>query len=397
MENKFAVFKIHPGAQPQSLHRKAIPDFSKSIKDMGEFDFSLLDVDVSDVNLSDAGEALKVMSFDNNVVFPGADKLPDGFVPNKILESGKDPGLGVRELHERGITGCGVTIAIIDNPLDTAHQEIKDNLIHYESIGYPSDVPLVANMHATAVSSLACGKSIGVAPDAKLVYFAANFYSGAPDEKPFVHSDHAGKQWDIYFSNYAKALRKILFMNLRLPEDKRISAVSISWGMLGKSPECTELINELINSGVLVLTTDPWNFYGEKACFSRIHRTLNSDPNSVGSYEYDRLRGTGDSNRILVPAGGRTLAGFCGHDNYVYTGTGGLSWSTPYLVGVYAMAKQVYPNLTPDHFFDVVRSTGQRKDADSETNYDIVIQPQKVIAHLQNELLLQRQSARDME
>ena len=41
MENKFAVFKIHPGAQPQSLHRKAIPDFSKSIKDMGEFDFSL--------------------------------------------------------------------------------------------------------------------------------------------------------------------------------------------------------------------------------------------------------------------------------------------------------------------------------------------------------------------
>ncbi len=37
MENKFAVFKLHPGAQPQSLHRKAIPDFSKSIKDMGEF------------------------------------------------------------------------------------------------------------------------------------------------------------------------------------------------------------------------------------------------------------------------------------------------------------------------------------------------------------------------
>ena len=98
-----------------------------------------------------------------------------------------------------------------------------------------------------------------------------------------------------------------------------------------------------------------------------------------------------------MPAGGRTLAGFCGHDNYVYTGTGGLSWSTPYLVGVYAMAKQVYPNLTPDHFFDVVRSTGQRKEADSENNHDIVIQPQKVIAHLQNELLLQLQSARDME
>ncbi len=46
MENKFAVFKFHPGAQPQNLHRKAIPDFSKSIKDMGEFDFPLLDVDI---------------------------------------------------------------------------------------------------------------------------------------------------------------------------------------------------------------------------------------------------------------------------------------------------------------------------------------------------------------
>lgn len=379
-------FKKEYGAKPQNLHLRLIPDFTKDIKEIGEFNFTLLNADVSELDLSDMGDAVKVLNFDNNTVFPPTDKLPKWFDPKKILEDGKNPGLGIAALHKQGITGLGITVAIIDEVLDTQHQEIKDNLVHYENIGWPENTP--AQMHATAVSSLLCGKTVGVAPKTKLVFFAANLKDGKPGEKTYV-SNSNGKPINIYLSNYAKALKKILFMNARLPKDERISAVSISSGMLWHDIECTNLIKQLIDSGVMVLTCDAENFYGEKARFTRIHRLINSDPDSPESYVYDRNRALVNSTDILVPSGGRTMAGFCGHDNYIYSGVGGLSWSTPYLVGVYALAKQIMPNLTAQHFFDVVRQTGF---SDTKFGNNIVIQPQKIIEYLQNEKILQQQN-----
>lgn len=44
------------------------------------------------------------------------------------MESCKNPGLGIRQLHEQGFTGKGVNMAIIDQPLGM-HQEYADNLI----------------------------------------------------------------------------------------------------------------------------------------------------------------------------------------------------------------------------------------------------------------------------
>jgi hypothetical protein len=33
---------------------------------------------------------------------------------NEIMEEGKNPGLGIRSLHSQGITGKGISVAIID-------------------------------------------------------------------------------------------------------------------------------------------------------------------------------------------------------------------------------------------------------------------------------------------
>jgi hypothetical protein len=42
---------------------------------------------------------LKELDFDSLTEWPGPDKLPAGFDPGRLLEVGKDPGLGVRRLH----------------------------------------------------------------------------------------------------------------------------------------------------------------------------------------------------------------------------------------------------------------------------------------------------------
>jgi len=61
-------------------------------------------------------DVLSLANFDSLTSWPPAGKLPAGFSVQQTMEMGKDPGLGIRDLHAKGITGRGVGIAIIDQP-----------------------------------------------------------------------------------------------------------------------------------------------------------------------------------------------------------------------------------------------------------------------------------------
>ena len=436
MQDFLTVFKKDKGAKLGAGDIIRVPDFNDKTHELEAHSFVLYG-DATNENFSNAGDKLPYIRFSSKTEFPSVDKMPDGFNPQQVLENGKAPGLNIADLHTMGITGKGITVAIIDQPLNTEHIEIKDNVIHYELIGYPEHIE--AQFHGTAVSSLLAGKTVGVAPDAKIVYFAApgtktkmaiadeNFQKvlrqyfpkninfeetikdildgrHQTDEEfrykinkiietlpPDIKEQAFSVKTEIDFTHRANALRKILFMNARLPQDQKISAVSISWGMLGTDPESTKLIKQLIDSGVMVLTTDSHRFYGNNAAFTTIDRNMNSDPNDIKSYEAGFWKANKDNwhERLLVPAGGRTIAGYLDYDDYIYCGANsGMSWSTPYLVGVYALAKQVAPNLTPHHFFEVAQQTAI---SNGKTGDNKIVQPQKIIQQLQNEMVLQQQ------
>ena len=435
MQDFLTVFKKNKGAKPVATNHIRVPDFDTNTQ-LNSQSFVLYG-DATNVNFSNAGDKLPYIRFNSKTEFPSVDKMPQGFNPQQILENGKAPGLSIGDLHATGITGKDITVAIIDQPLNTEHSEIKDNIIHYESNGYPEY--LEAQFHGTAVSSLLAGKTVGVAPDAKIVYFAANatkikrtradenfqkvlrqyFPKDMDFDKtikdilnnrhqideefshkinqiianlpPDIKEQAFSVKTEIDFTHRANALRKILFMNARLPQDKKISAVSISWGMLGTDPESTKIIKQLIDSGVMVLTTDAERFYGDKANFITIDRKMNSNPDDIQSYEAGFWKKNKDNfhKHLLVPAGGRTIAGNQSNDDYIYCGAdSGMSWSTPYLVGVYALAKQVAPNLTPHHFFEVAQQTAI---SNGKTGNNKIVQPQRIIQHLQNEMFLQQQ------
>ena len=57
------------------------------------------------------------ITFNEETVFP--EEMSDTFPAKEYLEAGKKPGLGVEALHEQGITGKGVSIAVIDQVLYT--------------------------------------------------------------------------------------------------------------------------------------------------------------------------------------------------------------------------------------------------------------------------------------
>src|ERR1044071_4103035 len=93
----------------------SIPKFDVNSTDPWQVD--LRSRDLTEINMSTSLADLMYADFDSKTQWPGSDKLPIDFDALKIMETGKDPGLGMRALHEQGVTGKGVGIAIIDQTL----------------------------------------------------------------------------------------------------------------------------------------------------------------------------------------------------------------------------------------------------------------------------------------
>lgn len=317
--------------------------------------------------------------FDSQTKWPPTDKLPSEFNIQKIMELGKDPGLGMRFLHEKGITGAGVGIAIIDQPMLVDHQEYADQLKLYEEINFQSDTE--SQMHGPAVASIAVGKTVGVAPSADL-YFIATW-----------PGTRTGGTFEYDFSYLAQAVRRILEINKTLPSNRKIRVISMS---IGWSPDqkgyadITAAVNEANAGGIFVISTSISETYGLN--FHGLGRSPLSDPNDFQSYgpgswwqSYFYKQGLAP-NTLLVPMDSRATASPTGYEDYAFYSSGGWSWCVPYLAGMYALAWQVKPGITPDEFWTTALRTGQTikvQHGFRRYSLGVILDPQALIAELQ--------------
>ena len=281
----------------------------------------LAEVSLAKIDLRESGALLAQLPFDSLTEWPTKDRLPVGFDPEKILAQGKNPGLGVRQLQREGLDGRGVGIAIVDQPLLMGHREYASRLVYYDATRVPGTGP---QMHGPSVASFAVGREIGTAPGALLYYFAVP--SWVPDNVP-----------------YADALRAIIELNKKAPEDRKIRVVSISSGMFKQQKNLDKWQEALLlaeKSGILVITCDP-----DSMDFGNLTRALDKDPDSPGSY----VREAWDQrpHPLWVPGGNRTRASHKGDGIYAFDVDGGRSWSTPYLAGVAALGYQIDTALSP--------------------------------------------------
>lgn len=173
--------------------------------------------DLTNLDLSDELEYLKISDFDDYTVWPSADKLPKMYDVEKIKEYGKDPGLNIRQIHEDGITGKDIGIAIIDQNTLIDHSEYKDNLKHYEEIHMFSNKD--AYMHGPMVDSIAVGRTVGVAPGADLYYFSTGTIEILNNE---LKTD---LKW------FSVAVDRVIEINKMLSPDNKIRVISFSHGI----------------------------------------------------------------------------------------------------------------------------------------------------------------------
>ncbi len=344
------------------------------------FSVDLRSYDLTGLNLQDRLEDLLHADFDDRTKWPA--RMPEGYDYAQIMESGKNPGLGIRDLHRQGITGRGIGIAICDQPLLVDHQEYADRLRLYEEINILPGTK--SQMHGPAVASIAVGKTVGVAPEADLYYIAQ-----------FNGISLAGRLfWD--FQPLARAVDRVLEINEQLPAERKIRVISISVGWDPSQTgykQITEAVSKAKAAGMLVICSSVERVHGFR--FHGLGRHPLADPDDFTVYGpgawWTRLFDEGDpihagSNQLLVPMDARTTASPTGVDEYVFYGEGGWSWSIPYIAGVYALAAQVEPTITPDRFWAVALRTGRTIElhrAGEKRRFGPILDAAELIAALQ--------------
>ena len=188
----------------------AVPAYDPSSPAAWQVD--LRNADLSALDLRGEMDNLLHADFDSHTVWPAAERLPEGFDPGLMLAQGKNPGLGLRGLHAQGTTGRSVGVAIIDQPLLADHAEYADRLRWYEKINV-NPIYGQASMHGAAVTSLAVGRTVGVAPEADLYYVATD----SDVVTTFVSDYH----------NLARAVRRVLQINEGLPAERKMRVISM--------------------------------------------------------------------------------------------------------------------------------------------------------------------------
>lgn len=334
-------------------------------------------------------EILATADFDTKTIWPKQDKLPLDFNPEKVIDEAKNPGLGIKELHQQGIDGRGIRVAIIDQTLSSEkrelapHSEYASNIIDYKEFGDVKDEGV--SMHGPAVASLLIGKTCGVAPEAELVYRAI------PSGRDFNHK--------------ADALLDIIEFNKTLPLEDRVRVVSCSIGYMKEKPEpglerWIEAIKKAEAEDIIVSDVgertgvdyigggtsgdkdDQENY--SRALFSKDQEDDGLDKifaessgnvdlvlQKIREMKKDEVSNVSDSilrekiqraleergKEIVIPCDYRTMASNAGPEEYMYNGKGGMSWAVPYLSGLFALAFQVNPDLTKKEMSYAINKT----------------------------------------
>jgi hypothetical protein len=222
------------------------------------------------------------------------------------------------------------------------------------------------------MASLAVGKNTGVAPDAGLYFIGVFNYNVVNNEM------------ELDYTYYADAIDRVLEINAGLPKEQKIRAISMSacWGTENKGyDELTAAVERAKKEGIFVISCNLFENYGFWPY--GLDKEPLSDPEKQESYtimewepwmrevshmdsflEYFGKKFTENfkGEMLLIPTGSRTTAEPTGDNAYFFSRRCGWSSMEPYMTGLYAMACQVKPDITPEIFWRTALETGDSRE-----------------------------------
>ncbi|HJD06077.1 MAG TPA: hypothetical protein IAB72_04335 [Candidatus Onthoplasma faecipullorum] len=338
-------------------------------KDMSKYDLSKLDK-----------EHMAMLTFNSSTIWPSADKMPKDFNPQVILERGKNPMLGIRELHKQGITGKGIVVACMDSCLNNSHIEFSNANIHIKD-----EVKQEPNFHGEGVLSNLLGKNIGVAPDVECYYYAVHFWRGEKFIELYtrylddiINKIKSGIPIKALIRSGALYSRDVYekYKDKNWCKEEIITA----YGSIENFEKVLLKVDELERLGCVLV--DSLKF---ELSFSCCEIKYYDDYNNPENYHYpDQFFPKNPTEKDIAsiksykPAtlvcGGKVVPEFCSDTGYKFEQVSCYSWTIPQAVGMYALCLQVYKDLTWNEFCDIAKSTSKMNK-----NYVFLANPKEII------------------
>jgi len=293
-------------------------------------------------------EVLKTLTFNESTKWTNSSK------PKELIEYGKVPPLGVKDIHAKGVTGKGINVAIIDQQLALGHPEYKDQIAEYKTFG-EAEKQRKSSLHGPAVTSLLAGKTIGTAPDAKI------YYAACP--QALDREGSGGAKFE------AEALEWIIQVNQTLPEGEKIKFVSASTAPDKRleNPELwTTALKKAEAAGIVVVDASISNGFLMAGYVDYQDKSFKDGFPEGSSYKRSAEKMI-ESNRrphVSVPNSLRTAAESYDDENFGYTfyGCGGFSWAMPYVTGILALGQQMNNELSADKLKQLLIESATRNN-----------------------------------
>ena len=295
-------------------------------------------------------EEIRTYWFNTATIFEGSEELQ-----REIMENGKNPGLHIREFHERDITGKSVNVAVIGFDIFQDHPEYAGRIMaYYKSPNLPDindmtgmsdsmkrQEKLWTMLYGYMGISILAGKSMGIAPEANIYYAAVSLYG--------------------YYKDAADAIYWIIEQNNQLPQDNKIRIISAPYSMIYEEfqevlDEYNTAVKAARENGIIVL-----DCADNEETNIAVSAYLNpEEPENVAQMrlaDHEENINTPAYNMLGAPNGSfRTYAeGFTKGDySYFYSPWGYQALCVPYVAGVLALGFQIVPELSGEEMLDLL-------------------------------------------
>ena len=247
-------------------------------------------------------------------------------------------------VHQKGITGKGVTIAVIGGPVDTSNPALKGANITDKSRCTIQDSPEGVR-HNTDMAIILVSPISGVAPDATLY----NYQASASTTTSNGSCDSNGDRLNTIGALINQAV------------EDGAQFISISQSVSDSSNELKWAVTNAITKGVIIVASA-----GNGATDENITQ-LGRYSGVVG---VSAINSDGTFASYSNWADGMVTAAFGGPYNTFDVNTGepvtvqGTSISTPLVAGMLALARQKWPDATTNQILQLLVHTGLNPDHD---------------------------------
>jgi major intracellular serine protease len=259
------------------------------------------------------------------------------------------------ELWEKGETGEGIVVAILDTGIDLNHPDLKGNIIdgrNFTSEGRRDDYS-DGNGHGTHVAGTIAGVMngsgvIGVAPDAKLLICKV------------LDSEGSG--------SYHGIIKGIEFAsNWKGPNGERVRVMNMSLGGTYDDPKLYQAILEAVSKGILIVVASGNEGDNDESTMEYGYPSLYNECITISACDENKNLAPFSNNSLQVDCIASGVNVMSTYPESQYARLSGTSMATPHISGAMALIikygeKQFKRTLTESEIYALLAKTCERLD-----------------------------------